>query len=125
MAFPVRDRAVKEWALRADKLGEYQETYPEMDVLAECRKALQWILDNPRRRKTPGGMTRFLGSWLAKANDSGRAASRSVPGGGSDGPLSPGVFNPGKPRKLTAAEWADHDAFVARLREEQKLEEEA
>jgi len=36
-------------------------------VLAQCRKALQWLRDNADRQKTARGMTRFLNSWLSRA----------------------------------------------------------
>lgn len=59
----------KTWDLTETKLAEYRETFPGIDALAECRKALQWTRDNPTKRKTAKGMTRFLGSWLARAQD--------------------------------------------------------
>ena len=63
------------WALTATKLAEYQETFPHLDVLAECRLALQWCRDNAPKRKTANGMTRFLGTWLAKAQNTGKGGS--------------------------------------------------
>jgi hypothetical protein len=60
---------VKAWRLTASKVAEYQESFPGMDILAEARKALQWIRDNPEKRKTAKGLPRFLGSWLTRAND--------------------------------------------------------
>lgn len=75
--FPVvGDPEALEWALREAKLAQYQDTFRGMDVLAECKKARQWCLDNPGRRKTPDGMTRFLGTWLGKAQNSGRFVPR-------------------------------------------------
>ncbi len=62
---------VKTWNLTQAKLDEYQELYPGMSVIGECKKARQWIRDNPTRRKTAGGMTRMLGSWLSRAQNRG------------------------------------------------------
>jgi hypothetical protein len=59
----------RSWRLPAKKLDQWQRLYPSLDCLAECRKARQWIEDNPRRRKTAAGMTRFLGNWLSKAQN--------------------------------------------------------
>lgn len=73
LVFPCSKNGVT-WGLRASKLAEYRETYPAMDVLAECRKALQWIRDNPSQEKTPSGYTRFLGGWLARNQNRGGAA---------------------------------------------------
>jgi hypothetical protein len=59
----------KTWGLTQAKIDEYVESYPAVSVLDECRKALQWTRDNPRKRKTPGGMASFLNRWLTKAQD--------------------------------------------------------
>jgi hypothetical protein len=50
------------WELRQSKLDEYQQTFPELDVLAAIRAARQWIIDN--RRKTHKGTPAFLTNWL-------------------------------------------------------------
>ena len=55
------------WDLLPSKVAEWSVAYPQIDILAECRKALQWVKDN--RRKTARGMPRFLNSWLARSND--------------------------------------------------------
>lgn len=70
---------IREWRLTEAKVKEYQEAFPGLDVLAECRSALQWTKDNPGRRKTAAGMPRFLGSWLTRANDSGKRQPASGP----------------------------------------------
>lgn len=67
---------VKTWTLTAAKLAEWSTSFPDLDVEAEVRKARQWLLDNPQKRKTSRGMTRFLGAWLARAQDSGRGSRR-------------------------------------------------
>src|SRR3546814_2240024 len=36
------------------------------------RRARQWSLDNPTRRKTTSGMRKFLGGWLGRDNDDPR-----------------------------------------------------
>lgn len=69
---------IKTWTLPAAKLAEWQACYPALDVPAEIRKARQWCMDNPRKRKTSGGMTRFLGGWLAIAQNNGRGAMREA-----------------------------------------------
>jgi hypothetical protein len=74
MVFPCVGQGPAEWSLSRAKLAEYAESYPGLDVLAEIRKALQWVRDNPTKRKTHGGMPKFLGGWLSRAND--RGASR-------------------------------------------------
>jgi hypothetical protein len=58
---------------------QWRITYPGVDVLAEILVAKTWCCDNKTKRKTIGGMQRFLGSWLKRAQDKGgsRAASGS------------------------------------------------
>ncbi len=61
------------WVLMAAKLAEYQETYPHLDVGAELREAVQWCRDHESRQKTPRGMHSFLGGWLQRAQNRGKA----------------------------------------------------
>lgn len=63
---------LKEWGLTQEKVVEWAISYPGVDILAECRKARQWVIDNPVRKKTANGMTRFLSSWLARAQNQSR-----------------------------------------------------
>jgi hypothetical protein len=77
LTFPVDGPGPKEWSLTEAKLAEYRGAYPALDVLAECRDALQWVLDNPERKKTAKGMARYLGGWLRRSQDKGRG-SRGV-----------------------------------------------
>jgi hypothetical protein len=61
----------KTWELTRAKMEEYRQSFPAVDVEAECRKARQWCIDNPRRQKTARGMPRFLNGWLSKEQDRG------------------------------------------------------
>lgn len=70
MVFPVKGGG--EWKLTEAKLAEYQATYPLMDLLPSLRRARQWLLDHPERRKSKRGMARYLGSWLARDQEAGR-----------------------------------------------------
>lgn len=62
----------KEWLLLEDKLEEWRESFPHLDVVGELRKARQWLLDNPNKQKTARGMTKYLGGWLGRAQDRGK-----------------------------------------------------
>lgn len=70
LKFPTDGKAGKHWSLTEAKVAEYQEAYPSLDVVGECRRALQWLRDNPTKRKTKGGMPAFLTRWLNKAQNS-------------------------------------------------------
>jgi hypothetical protein len=56
-----------DWPLPDGKMEQYQTTYPDVKVEQELRKAAQWLIDNPGRRKTAKGMCRYLNSWLGRA----------------------------------------------------------
>lgn len=92
-----------EWPLTQELVSELEQAYPDMDVVAEARKAKVWAEANPGRRKTHDGMPRFLASWFARANDDGRYVRRVVDGsrrfGGGNGskpPVQPDLFR-GRP----------------------------
>lgn len=61
------------WNPTIAKVGEWKTAFPSMDVDAQLRLAGQWLKDNPARRKTDRGMTRFLFAWLEKAQNNNRA----------------------------------------------------
>ena len=69
------DGKPRQWSLTQAKLDEYRESFPSLDVMAECRKARQWLLDSAARRKTAKGMPKFLGSWLGRAQDNRQRGS--------------------------------------------------
>jgi hypothetical protein len=78
MIFPCVGSKGQEWPLSREKLAEWQNTHPGIDCLTEAKFARQWLLDNPSRRKTFQGMTKFLGGWFGRAQD--RAGAK--PAGG-------------------------------------------
>lgn len=79
--FPIKAKGGGTWTLPMDKFNEYVETFGDRRwIESELRKARQWCRDNSAQRKTPGGMEKFVGGWLARANDRGRLKS-------NDGPL--------------------------------------
>lgn len=84
--FPTRSTARQKatsWELRSEKVEEWIETFPGLDVGVELGSAYQWILDNPEKRKTASGMTSYLGGWLRRADKQRRKdlEERIHPGG--------------------------------------------
>lgn len=66
------------WSLRQEMVDEWQESFPTIDVMAECLKAHAWVKANMGRRKTAGGMPRFFVSWFTRAtSDKQHSASSS------------------------------------------------
>ncbi|MCC6738234.1 MAG: hypothetical protein IT452_04250 [Planctomycetia bacterium] len=56
----------------------WSAAYPGVDIVAEVRKAHAWEAANPRKRKVD--KPRFLGSWLARAQDKpGTSAATKQP----------------------------------------------
>lgn len=57
----------KPWHLPLAKLDEYCKAYTKIDIEAELRKASQWLIDNPTKRKTADGMLRYVNGWLGRS----------------------------------------------------------
>lgn len=55
-----------------EEAKKYQELYPAIDVDQEFRKMIGWLDANPKNRKTPKGIGRFINGWLCRAQDSAR-----------------------------------------------------
>lgn len=71
LSFPTTGKGPKEWGLTEEKLDEYKAAFPGLDPLGEFRRARQWCVDNPTRRKTARGMPSFLTRWLGSAQNRG------------------------------------------------------
>jgi hypothetical protein len=67
------------WALTSDLVTMWQKAFPGVDVKAECEKAGAWVESNPTKRKTAGGMAKFLYGWMARANDRGAIPRQKMP----------------------------------------------
>lgn len=80
-------------------LTELRELYPSVNAEQVLRDVRGWLLANPKRRKTAGGMQRFLFSWFAREQDKGGA------GGGAR--ASPGTRDTPLIDDLTDTSWAD------------------
>lgn len=84
LAFPTIGANGHVWDLTEAQVSEWATLFPSTDILAEARKALAWVRADPGRRKTPGGMPRFLVGWLSRAVDRGRPAGSTTTGSGMD-----------------------------------------
>lgn len=63
---------------------KWSQLYPNVDVLQQLRNMAGWCDANPAKRKTRGGIKRFITSWLAKEQDKGGKAPQSKPFGYGD-----------------------------------------
>lgn len=81
LTFPVVGNPnAPEWALTPSQLDAWAQAYPDMDVAAACHQAKVWVEADRTRRKTAGGMPRFLVGWFNRAVNSGRSNGSSTPG---------------------------------------------
>ena len=69
--FPIVGKDVKEWGLTEKKINEYHETFPGVNIIQQAKVARQWCIDNPTRRKTFKGMSKFLFSWFSRCQNGG------------------------------------------------------
>ncbi len=76
--------------VRQSLIDEFSELYPKLDVPSEVRESRAWILASPSRRKTAGGMRRFLTGWLSKSNN--RFRGTGPPGANGRGGVDPSSF---------------------------------
>ena len=61
----------EEWRPTEERYREYCRLYPAVDVKQEFRSMRGWCLDNPKKRKTRSGVSRFVNSWLSRTQNSG------------------------------------------------------
>ena len=51
--------------------AKWSQLYPNVDVLQQLRNMAGWCDANPTKRKTRGGIKRFITAWLAREQDKG------------------------------------------------------
>lgn len=89
----------KPYPIHQELIDDWTRDFPGVSVLAELRHARAWCEASPTRRKTAGGMKRFLVGWLGRSHD--RSGSRQ--------PAAPSTN-----RNLSLAERAAKDEEAAR-----------
>lgn len=68
-----------EWRPTVSLYEEYKRLYPAVNVDQEFRNMRGWCGSNPTKRKTPGGIKRFVTGWLSREQN--RGARRGVSSG--------------------------------------------
>ena len=58
---------------------EYRQLYPAVDVDQELRSMRGWLLNNPKNRKTQGGIRRFINGWLERSQNKAPRQGGSPP----------------------------------------------
>ena len=57
--------------------AKWSQLYPNVDVLQQLRNMAGWCDANPTKRKTRGGIKRFITAWLAREQDKGGKAPQN------------------------------------------------
>lgn len=61
----------EEYPITQSYVLELAQLYPAVDIMQELRAMKGWCDANPRKRKTAGGMKRFINGWISKAQNRG------------------------------------------------------
>ena len=59
--------------------AKWSQLYPNVDVLQQLRNMAGWCDANPTKRKTRGGIKRFITAWLAREQDKGGKTPQNKP----------------------------------------------
>lgn len=96
LTFPTKGDP-KEWHLRQDVVDELEELYESKDIVPQCKRALAWIKANMHKRKTAGGMRKFLTGWIERNINQGatRGQMELKPSAPSFKPVTPDELNQG------------------------------
>lgn len=65
LVFPTIGKGSKTWELKELHVVDWQQAFPGLDILGECRKALAWVKANGL--KTSSGMEKFLVNWFNRS----------------------------------------------------------
>lgn len=74
--YPLKDGSSYE--LGIEKINEFIEAYPHIDVYQELIKARVWNINNPRKRKTARGICSHLNKWLSSAAKDGKSGKAVI-----------------------------------------------
>lgn len=68
-----------EYPIYQSMVDEWNELYPNVDVLQELRKMKGWSNANPAKRKTKKGIQRFINAWLSREQDKPSYNKKTAP----------------------------------------------
>lgn len=60
-----------EYPVYQEYVDKMAKLYPVVDVMQELRNMSAWCINNPKKRKTRSGITRFMNTWLSNEQDKG------------------------------------------------------
>lgn len=65
----------EEYPVMQSDVSGWMELYPAVDIMQELRNMKGWCEANQKKRKTAGGIKRFINNWLANEQNYGRRLS--------------------------------------------------
>lgn len=69
----------------AEMVENWRGLYPAVNIEQTMRNIIGWCEANPKKRKTKGGVMRFVNAWLSKEQDKGGTRNGAYQGGGYGG----------------------------------------
>ena len=60
-----------EYGVTQKDIDEWQDTFPNVDVLQQLKAMKLWLKDSPKKRKTRNGIRRFVTNWLDREQNRG------------------------------------------------------
>jgi hypothetical protein len=60
------------WILTQREVDGLREAFPDLDIVAEAKKAKAWLVANPTKTKTTKGMPAFLYRWISNEQNGPR-----------------------------------------------------
>ena len=70
------NKSDEEYHVTNNYVDEMKQLYPAVNVEQEIRNMKAWLINNPSKRKTSRGMTRFIGGWLERKQNQGGSADK-------------------------------------------------
>lgn len=71
LAYTLPTNTGEEFQIAIQRVEEFTEIYPGVNVMQELRKMRGWLISNPAKCKTKKGMMAFVNNWLAKQQNDG------------------------------------------------------
>lgn len=68
-----------EYGVIQSDIDEWQDTFPNVDVLQQLKAMKLWLKDNPKKRKTKTGIRRFVTNWLDREQNRGGTRQSQEP----------------------------------------------
>lgn len=74
---PLTDKTTYDVPL--DKISNWKQAYPIVNVEQELRKMIAWLDSNPSKKKTRRGIDRFINNWLENTQNRGGYTNHTIP----------------------------------------------